>query len=207
MQTLLEDLGLCGCVGVLELRYVSAREAGRLLREGKVGLVPTETVVGLVAGESGLSRLYEIKGRSHNKPIALLCCSIEEAFALPERVPPLALYLADRFWPGPLTLVLDARGGGTVGVRVPEHPVVRAVLAGYAGALYATSANPSGGHAPRALEDVDPVLCAAVDFAVRGEPGTGEASAVVDLSEGQSRLLRSTKSLDEVELCRLTSQA
>lgn len=181
-------------------------EAGRLLREGKVGLVPTETVVGLVAGESGLSRLYEIKGRSHDKPIALLCGSAEEAFALLERVPPLALSLADLFWPGPLTLVLDARGGGTVGVRVPEHPVVQALLARHAGALYATSANPSGEPAPYALEDVDPVVCAAVDFAVRGEPGTGEASAVVDLSEGRTHLLRSTKSLDEIELSRLVSQ-
>ena len=196
-----------GCVGVLELRYVSAMEAGRLLREGQVGLVPTETVVGLVAGEGGLSRLYEIKGRSHNKPIALLCGSTEEAFALPEKVPPLALALGDRFWPGPLTLVLDAGGGGTVGVRVPEHPVVQEVLAGYGGALYATSANLSGEPAPRALEDVDPVVCAAVNFAVRGEPGTGEASAVVNLSEGQTHLLRSTKRLDEIELSRLGSQA
>jgi L-threonylcarbamoyladenylate synthase len=207
MQTLLEDLGPCGCVvGALRLRYVSAMESGRLLQEGKVGLVPTETVVGLVAGESGLSRLYDIKGRSYNKPIALLCGSVEEAFALTERVPPLALSLADRFWPGPLTLVLDVRGG-TVGVRVPKHPVVQAVLAGYARALYATSANSTGEPAPRALEDVDPMICAAVDFAVRGEPGTGEASAVVDLSEGQIRLLRRTKGLDEIELSRLASRA
>ena len=79
------------------MRYVSAAEAGRLLREGKVGLVPTETVVGLLTGEVGLSRLFGIKGRDPDKPIAFLCASAEEAFALARNVPPLAHLLAERF--------------------------------------------------------------------------------------------------------------
>ena len=185
------------------MRYVSAMEAGSLLREGAVGLVPTETVVGLVAGEAGLSRLFEIKGRDPDKPIAVLCGSVEEALALGRDLSPLARSLANRFWPGPLTLVLEAEGGGTVGVRVPAHPVTRAVLASRGGLLYATSANRSGSDAPRALEEVDPAISANVDFAVRGEPGSGEASAVVDLSGGNVRLLRPTKSLTEDELTRL----
>ena len=185
------------------MRCVSIAEAGELLREGRVGLVPTETVVGLVAGEAGLSRLFEIKGRDPDKPIAVLCGSVEEALALGRELSPLARSLANRFWPGPLTLVLEAEGGGTVGVRVPAHPVTRAVLASRGGLLYATSANRSGRDAPRALEEVDPAISANVDFAVRGEPGSGEASAVVDLSEGNVRLLRPTKSLTEDELTRL----
>lgn len=185
------------------MRYVFAAEAGKLLREGWVGLVPTETVVGLVAGEAGLSRLFEIKGRDPGKPIALLCGAAEEALDLGRNVPPLARSLADRFWPGPLTLVFEAEGGGTVGVRVPAHPVTQAVLASHGGPLYATSANLSGGSAPRTLEEVDPAVSAAVDFVVRGEPGSGEASAVVDLSESESRLLRATESLTEAELARL----
>lgn len=186
------------------MRYVSAAEAGDLLREGKVGLVPTETVVGLVAGDAGLSRLFEIKGRDPGKPIAMLCASAEEAFALGRESPPLARSLADRFWPGPLTLILKAEGGGTVGVRVPAHHVTQTILASHGGPLYATSANPSGGSAARALDEVDPAISAAVDFAVRGEPGSGEASAVVDLSGSNVRLLRGTKSLTEDELTRLT---
>lgn len=190
----------------LGLRYASAEEAGELLRRGEVGLVPTETVVGLVAGEAGLSRLFEIKGRDPDKPIALLCSSAEEAFARAREVPPLARLLAERFWPGPLTLVLDARDG-TVGVRVPDHPVARTVLAEYGGPLHATSANPSGEPAPRALDDVDPAVHAAVDFIVQGAPGSGEASAVVDLSGGKVRILRPTESLDEAELSRLADLA
>ena len=185
------------------MRYVSAAAAGELLREGRVGLVPTETVVGLVAGEAGLSRLFEIKGRDPGKPIALLCGATEEAITLGRNVPMLARSLADRFWPGPLTLVLEAESGGTVGVRVPAHSVARAVLASYERPLYATSANRSGERDPRALEEVNPAISAAVDFALRGEPGSGEASAVVDLSGDESRLLRATESLTEAELARL----
>ena len=188
------------------MRYVSATEAGELLQIGEVGLVPTETVVGLVAGEAGLSRLFEIKGRDPGKPIALLCSSAEEAFARSREVTPLARLLADRFWPGSLTLVLDA-WDGTIGVRVPAHSVAQMVLAEYGEPLYATSANLSGEPAPRALDEVDPAIHTAVGFAVRGEPGSGEASAVVDLSGGEIHLLRPTESLDEAELSWLANLA
>ncbi len=172
-----------------------------------MGLMPTETVVGLVSGRAGLSKLYETKGRDQDKPIALLCGWAREAFALAREVPPLARSLADHFWPGPLTLVLDAKDGGTIGVRVPDHAVARAVLGEYGGPLYATSANPSGEPAPRALEDVSPAIHAVADFAIKGEPGSGEASAVVDLSGDRTQLLRSTKRLGEEELFRLANSA
>lgn len=189
------------------LRYVDAAEAAQLLREGGVGLVPTETVVGLVAGEAGLGRLFEIKHRDPSKPIALLCSSTKEALALSREIPPLASFLAGQVWPGPLTLVLDSRKGGTVGVRVPAHPAIQAVLAAYGGPVYATSANPSGEPAPRALEEVDPALRGAADFAVRGEPGSGEASAVVDLSGGKRQVLRPTEKLTEEWLSQLAPEA
>lgn len=188
------------------MKYVPAEKAGKLLRDGKVGLVPTETVVGLVAGEAGLWRLFEIKGRDPGKPIALLCGSTEEAFSLSPKVPPLGWVLASRFWPGPLTLVLDAKGGGTVGVRVPTHPVIRVLLASHGGPLHATSANRSGESAPRALNEVEPEISSIVDFAVEGEPGSGEASVVVDLSEGRVRLLRPTDGFTEEILSRLAHE-
>lgn len=179
------------------MRVVSAAEAARLLREGLVALVPTETVVGLVASEAGLSRLHEIKGRDPAKPIALLCPSTESAFALAARIPHLARKLAELFWPGPLTLVLDRPGGGTVGVRVPDHPTVKELLAAQEGPLYATSANLAGRPAPRAPQDVDPRVVAAVDLAVEGESGSGKASAVVDLSGGRVRMIRPGARLDQ----------
>jgi L-threonylcarbamoyladenylate synthase len=184
-------------------KSISPPEAAESLRDGKVVLVPTETVVGLVAAESGLARIREIKGRDADKPIALLCASSEEAFALAASVPPLARKLASLYWPGPLTLVLDRVGGGTVGVRVPANSAVCEVLEAYGGPLYATSANRSGEPAPKGLEEVAPEVSGAVDVVVKGEPGSGEASAVVDLSGGRMRLLRATEELVGERLARL----
>ena len=174
------------------MKMVSAGEAATVLLDGGVVLVPTETVVGLVAAEAGA--LNEIKGSDPGKPLAVLCASAEEAFSLVAEVPPLARALADAHWPGPLTLVLGRRGGGTVGVRAPTGAVVD-VLRAYGGPLYATSANPSGWPAPRSLGEVDPRVLAAVDLVVEGDPGSGEASAVVDLSGAEPRLLRATEAL------------
>ncbi len=187
-------------------KIVSPKQAAEALRDGKVALVPTETVVGLVAADPSLRRIEEIKSRDPGKPIALLCASAEEAFALAANVPPLAHKLADLYWPGPLTLVLDRLGGGTVGMRVPAGPVVREVLAAYGEPLYATSANLSGDPAPKALEEVDPRVAEAVDLTVEGEPGSGEASAVVDLSGGQVRLLRATEELTDDTLSQLITE-
>ena len=187
------------------MRVVSPAEAAEALRTGKVALVPTETVVGLVAAERGLDRIHEIKGRDPNKPVALLCSSPEEGFALAASVPPLARRLAERYWPGPLTLVLDHPAGGTVGIRVPADSAVRAVLAAYGEPLYATSANLSGEPAPNGLEEVDPRISEAVDLVVAGEPGTGEASAVVNLTGGRVWLLRATAGLTQEELARLAA--
>jgi L-threonylcarbamoyladenylate synthase len=188
------------------MRTVLPPEAVAALRAGNVALVPTETVVGLVAAESGLPRVREIKGREADKPIALLCTSAEEAFGLAANVPPLAGYLAELYWPGPLTLVLDLPTGGTIGVRVPAGRAVRDLLESYGGPLYATSANLSGEPARAAPDDVDPQVLEAVDIVVMGEKGSGEASAVVDLSGGNVRLVRAAGELSAQRLAWLAPE-
>jgi L-threonylcarbamoyladenylate synthase len=188
------------------MRTVSPSEAVAALRAGNVALVPTETVVGLVAAEPGLPRIREIKGRDANKPIALLCASPDEAFGLAANVPPVAGVLAELYWPGPLTLVLDLPSGETIGVRVPAGKAVRELLEAYGGPLYATSANLSGEPARAASEEVDPLVLEAVDVIVRGEKGSGEASAVVDLSGGKVRLVRAATELSPQRLARLAPE-
>lgn len=185
------------------MKTASPAEAAEALRKGAVVLVPTETVVGLVAAEPGV--LNSITGSDPDKPIALLCASAEQAFALASEVSPLARKLADLYWPGPLTLVLDRAGGGTIGVRVPSGPVV-AVLHAFGGPLFATSANPSGGPASRSLDEVDAGVMSSVDLVVLGEPGTGEASAVVDLSARNGRVLRATVDLTQERLRRIAAE-
>jgi L-threonylcarbamoyladenylate synthase len=188
------------------LKELSPREAVEGLRSGEVALVPTETVVGLVADEPGLSRIREIKGRDDKKPIALLCRSASEAFGLASNVPPLAQKLADLYWPGPLTLVLDLPTGETIGLRVPAGRTVRELLEAYGGPLYATSANLSGEPARSTPDQVDPQVLAAVDIVVVGEGGSGEASAVVGLSGEKVRLLRPTDELTPEKLAQLAGE-
>lgn len=189
------------------MRTSSPNEAATALRGGKVALVPTETVVGLVAAEeSGLARVREIKGRDADKPIALLCASAEEAFALVEDVPRLARALADLYWPGPLTLVLDLPDEKTIGLRVPSGRAVRELLEAYGGPLYATSANLSGESDAGSVEAVDQRVLRTVDVVVKGEPGSGEASAVVDVSGGKARLLRATRELTAQRLAGLAAE-
>ena len=185
------------------MKQVPVERAVAVVREGGVALVPTDTVVGLAAAGSGLPRLSAMKHRDPDKPIALLCHAPEDAFARARGVPSLARTLSRRYWPGPLTLVLDAIGGGTVGVRVPAASAVRDLLAAHGEPLHATSANLSGEPAPRALEAVDGRIREAVDVVLSGEAGSGEASAVVDLSGGNVRLLRAAEYLTDVHLKRL----
>ena len=189
------------------MKTVPPHEAVAALKAGRVALVPTETVVGLVAAESGLPRIREIKGRDANKPIALLCASAQEAFELTANVPPLAEHLAELYWPGPLTLVLNLPSGGTIGMRVPAGKAVRELLEAYGGPLYATSANVSGESASAAPEEVDPQVVEAVDLVVEGGPGSGEASAVVDLSGGKVQLLRANNALSTQKLAHLVSES
>lgn len=188
------------------MKNASLGEAARVLRDGGVILAPTETVVGLISLEAGLPRIREIKGRDASKAIALLCSSPEEAFAMAQNVSTLARRLADIYWPGSLTLVLDSPDAGTVGVRVPDHATVQGLLATHGEPFYATSANLSGQPAVANLEEVDPRVSGAVEFVLDGEPGDGKASAVVDLSGGAIRLLRASEVLTEETLRRLSME-
>jgi L-threonylcarbamoyladenylate synthase len=126
------------------------------LRIGGVVIFPTDTLYGLgvdPCSEKGLNRLFAAKGRDPGKPIPLLLSGGEQVDRWARHVPPAADRLMDRFWPGALTLVLPADqgvhpavtgGGDTVGLRVPDHPVPRALAAGLSGAVTGTSANRSG---------------------------------------------------------------
>ncbi len=190
----------------MKTNFGSVTDAVRALQDGGVVLVPTETVVGLVCTEEGLSKVYEIKARDASKPVALLCRSTEEALSLTNNVSPAARKLAASFWPGSLTLIVRSNENGlNIGLRVPLG-TVRSLLESYGGPLYATSANISGGEAPRALGGVEREILEAVDVIVAGEPGSGEASAVVDVSRNEPRIIRASGRLDEERLRELLAQ-
>lgn len=170
--------------------------AAELLRDGQLVAFPTDTVYGLgcMGGDAdALARLFAAKRRPPEKAVPWLISSLDEATERDYVVDAAARQLAERFWPGALTLVLPAAGGeASQAFRIPNHPITLALLAA-TGPLAVSSANRSGEPETR---DVDDVLVA---FADSDEPaaildggriGAGVASSVVDLSGPRPRLVR-----------------
>ena len=133
--------------------------AAEALLQGRCVVLPTDTVYGLAALLSrpdAIDQLFLLKGRPEGMPIAVLVAHRVQAEALADFTP-LAVALADRWWPGPLTLVLAGRDdvatrvrsdAGTVGVRLPDHDLVRALARACVGPLATTSANLHGQPTP-----------------------------------------------------------
>ena len=164
----------------------AVQEAVRLLnRPGSVLLVPTETVYGLVCSwhdQSARTRIYELKHRSENKPFAAFIPDLDSL--PPEAVlPDAAACLARKFCPGPITLVVPERNGGTFGFRIPDHPFIRELLKEYGSALASTSANYSGQEPARNVEYALNSIDGEVDLAVDGGalPPDSPASTVVQV--------------------------
>ena len=182
------------------MKIVKADEAGlgeaaRTLLAGGVTVVPTDTVYGLAAHPgfpNAVQRLYSIKERAAAKPIALLASDADAAERFLGGMDAQARRIAARHWPGALTLVLPAAGGGGFeGVRVPDHAFARELIARCGGVLRVTSANLSGGQpataAARALADVGLSADIGVDGGV--SPG-GVASTVAKCAGGVLEVLR-----------------
>ncbi|HRQ63712.1 MAG TPA: L-threonylcarbamoyladenylate synthase [Xanthomonadaceae bacterium] len=173
------------------------------LRRGECVGLPTETVYGLAAdarNPAAVRRIFALKGRPADHPLIvhLPAASFMNEFAAD--VPDTARRLAERFWPGPLTLILqrapgvpDEVTGGqdTVGLRVPAHPVARAVLLAFNGGLAAPSANRFGRISPTRAEHVRAEFGDAVPIVLDGGScEVGIESTIVDLSGAHTRILR-----------------
>jgi L-threonylcarbamoyladenylate synthase len=177
-------------------------EAAAVLRAGGVVVYPTETFYGLgalaSAGEA-LERLARAKLRPEGKPLPLVAADRAQVAAV-AILDAAAARLADRFWPGPLTLVLPARAGvhpaiaagtGTVGIRIPGSEVARALAAAAGGALVSTSANLSGGPPLDRIAALDPALRARVDHVLDAGATRGGLPSTVVVLEGEAvRLVR-----------------
>jgi L-threonylcarbamoyladenylate synthase len=177
--------------------------AARVLREGGLVAFPTETVYGLGAdatNEAAVRRIFAVKGRPAGHPLIVHLASAEALGAWAAEIPREAKVLAERFWPGPLTMVLR-RGEGvprvvtggqeTVGLRVPAHPAARALLREFGGGVAAPSANRFGRVSPTTADHVRQDLGGEVDFVLDGGPcAVGIESTIVDLSGEAPALLR-----------------
>ena len=173
-----------------------------VLLEGRTVLIPTDTVYGVGAVPSipgATDRVFALKERSLASPLAVLVADVEQARTLVERPSPEVAGWMEEFWPGPLTLVLPrstaaaslALGGpgDTIGVRCPDHDLVRAVAA-EVGPIATTSANRHGAATPTTAAAAAAALVGPVDLVVDGGERGTLASTVVDATWVSWRLLR-----------------
>jgi len=177
--------------------------AAEMIRNGELVAIPTETVYGLGANgldENAVAKIFEAKGRPQDNPLILHICGAEQIELFCHHIPQKAYDLAEKFWPGPLTIVLPARdcvpkrttgGLSTVAVRCPDNAVTREIIRLSGVPIAAPSANisgkPSTTTAAHVLHDHNGKISAVVDG---GACRVGVESTIVDLTEERPRLLR-----------------
>ncbi len=172
--------------------------AVEVLRAGRLVAMPTETVYGLAADASNpeaVLKVFATKGRPHGHPLIVHVDAAARLADWAQRVPADAFRLAEAFWPGPLTLVLERRpsvptvvtgGLDTVAVRMPAHPVAQRLLASFGGGLAAPSANRFGRVSPTTAADVSADLGDLVEVIIDGGPcEIGVESTIVEISADQ----------------------
>jgi L-threonylcarbamoyladenylate synthase len=173
------------------------------LRRGGLVAFPTETVYGLggdASNPSAVARIFAAKGRPPDHPVIVHLGDVAALPAWADRIPEAAWALADRFWPGPLTLVLPRAGGvsdlvtggqETVGLRMPAHPATLALLREFGGGLGGPSANRFGRVSPTTAAHVLAELGDVLDGVLDGGPcRVGIESTILDLSVDHPRILR-----------------
>jgi L-threonylcarbamoyladenylate synthase len=166
------------------------RRACALLEAGELVVVPTETVYGIACDPAHLEKLYAAKERDRGKPVARLAASFEQVEALGAKFGKHGLALAKKYWPGPLTLVLDTPDGPT-GFRVPAHEVPLALARAFGRPIALTSANKSGGaDAVNAQEAFQTLETPVALFLDAGECSGKKPSTVVLCSADGIKILR-----------------
>ena len=174
-----------------------------MIRGGRLVAFPTETVYGLGANAldaAAVARIFEAKGRPATSPLIVHVASIEQARELASEWPEVAEKLARRFWPGPLTLVVPKKacvpdnvtaGLGTVGLRMPSHPIALALIRAAGVPIAAPSANRFTQLSPTTAAHVREALGAAVELVLDGGPTeVGSESTVLEVTGGAAVLLR-----------------
>ncbi len=171
------------------------KQAALSLREGKIVALPTETVYGLGAvcdNQQAVNRLYQIKKRPTNKPFTICVpdkTTAKKHFAV---MPPFGYRILDEFWPGPLTIIFYAPGGEKkIGIRIPSHKLVLAVLKELGASVCLPSANISGEKNSLSAEEVEQIFGDSVDLIIdAGKSELKVPSTVVDLTYHPFKVLR-----------------
>ena len=178
-------------------------QAAELLKQGGLVAVPTETVYGLAASaekEAAVENIFAVKKRNPGKPLSILVTGMKMVENYCREIPPVAYELAEKYWPGPLTMVLKdggvvpsvvTAGGDTLGVRCPDHPLTLELIEKAETPLAAPSANPSDLPSPKRAEEVWAYFDGEIEGIMDGGPcEVGVESTIVDLTGPAPKILR-----------------
>jgi L-threonylcarbamoyladenylate synthase len=187
---------------MMDILQREIEKGAKILQKGGVVAFPTDTVYGLGSdafNSTAVERIYGIKNRPKHRQLPLLIADAERLTTLVNPIPEIAWFLARRFWPGGLTLVLTKidslpaylASGPAIAVRVPNHPACLALIQRLGNPIIGTSANISGQPAALTAEEVGQQLGGKIDFIINGGkcPG-GKESTVVDATREPSIILR-----------------
>lgn len=191
----------------------SPGSAAEVIKSGGLCAVPTETVYGIACNAldaAAVERIYELKGRPSIKPLSIMIPGKEAMELYCREVPPQAKILAEEFWPGPLTIVLEAKtdlipgivlaGGHTVGLRCPANVLTLAALNESGVPFAAPSANPSGKPSPKTAGEVLSYFDGQIEAVIDGGECTlGTESTIISLAQEPYRILR-LGALDEEKI-------
>ncbi len=171
------------------------RQAAKVLADGGLVIIPTETVYGIAANAldvKAVERLYQIKNRPKDKPFSILIAQEHQVQELARQVPVAAYKLMHKFWPGPLTVILKSASQGKVGLRMPDNRIALAIITQSAVPLACPSANITDAPAPvdftQAIKDLDGLVDLAIDA---GSTKLGAESTIVDLTVEPPQIIRS----------------
>lgn len=192
--------------GILNtVRYTmdTVEDAAARMKKGAMVAVPTETVYGLAAhaeDNAAVRAVYVTKVRDMSKPLSILVTGMDMVETYARNIPQAAYKLAETYWPGPLTMILESSGtvasmvtadGDTLGVRCPDHPMTQALIQALGAPLAAPSANPEGQPAPRTAQEVLDYFDGHIEGILDGGPcAVGVESTIVDLTGEEPRILR-----------------
>lgn len=184
--------------------YPQILQAAELLKQNNIVAFPTETVYGLggnAFSDEAIEKIYKAKGRPSDNPLIIHIADVKQMDDFVDKVPEKARLLMERFWPGPLTIIIHQKEGklsekataglSTVAVRMPDHPVARSLIRAANLPIAAPSANRSGKPSPTTAQHVYDDLNGKIAAIIDGGPtGIGVESTVIDCTEKIPRILR-----------------
>lgn len=184
--------------------YKDVEKAVRILKDGGIGIFPTDTAFAIgcrIDNQEAVKKLFEIRKRPKTQATPVLVDTVKMAQDYLEPIPKEVITkLIEPYWPGALTLILDCnivkvpkliRGGGkTLGVRIPNHWLARAIIRGVGVPILGPSANFHGKKTPYKFKDLDKNLIKQVDYVVPGECSIRDVSTVIDCSKKPWKIIR-----------------